>query len=96
MNLTHRKIAIATVVALTIVLANMNEIVSWLQELGVLPLAEHIRSEYLTGTAIAVIVALLVLLPSRSALAMLIRRCSVCDTVLLRRGTYCAECGSKV
>ncbi len=81
---------------MVLALANVRTIVTWLQHWGVLPLAEHVRSEYLTGTAITVIVALLILLPSRVVWAVLVRRCRVCDAVVLRRGRYCQACGSRV
>lgn len=57
--------------------------------------ARGIRAEYLTGTAVTVIVVLLVLLVSPKAGA-LVRKCPVCDHVLVSRGKYCGECGSKV
>ncbi|RPJ25646.1 MAG: hypothetical protein EHM35_15395 [Planctomycetaceae bacterium] len=57
--------------------------------------ARYVRAEYLTGTAVTIIVVLLVLLVSPKAGA-LVRRCPVCDHVLMGRGKYCGECGSKV
>ena len=96
MSIGNRKLLVASVVVVVVTLANTGTILVWLQELGVLPLAEHIRSEYLTGTAIAIIVALLVLLPSRTVWAICVRRCPVCDKVMLRPGRYCCECGSRV
>ena len=96
MNIEHRKTVIAIVVAFVLALANMNEVVSWLEEAGVLPWARQIRSEYLTGTAIAVILALLVLVPGRAVWVARARRCLVCDALLRRQGRYCAECGSRL
>ncbi len=59
--------------------------------------ARHIRSEYLTGTAITIIVVLLILLVSpRAATRGLVRRCPACDHLLVGRGYYCSECGNKV
>ena len=95
MSIGTRKLVVASFIAALLLLANAGTILAWLSEWGVLPLAEHIRSEYLTGTAIAVIVALLILLPGRAVWAICIRRCPVCDSLLLRRGKYCAECGSR-
>ena len=52
---------------------------------------------YLTGTAVTIIAVLLLLLVSpRAKAAGWVRRCPVCDKVLVSRGAYCHECGSKV
>ena len=96
MSIGSRKLLIACVIATVLLLANAGTVLAWLQDLGVIPLAQHIRSEYVTGTAIAVIMALLILLPGRAVWAICVRRCPVCDAAMLRRGKYCAECGSKV
>ena len=96
MAVGSRKLVVVGVSAAVLVLASAGTIVEWLQELGVIPLAQHIQSEYLTGTAIAVIAALLMLLPERAVWAICVRRCPVCDAVLVRRGKYCAACGSRV
>lgn len=93
---SRRKILATSIVVAVLILAKVGTIVTWLKELSVLPLTEHIPSEYLTGTAIAVIVALLILLPSRVMWAVCVRCCPVCDAVLLRRGKCCGECGSRV
>ena len=96
MSIGKRKLLVSSVVAAVLILANAGTITGWLRELGVIPLAQHIQSEYVTGTAIAVIAALLILLPGRAVWAISIRRCTVCDAALLRRGSYCGECGSRV
>ncbi len=96
MSIGGRKLAVISAIVAVLLLANAGTIVAWLQGLGVIPLAECVRSEYLTGTAIVVILALLILLPGRAVWAVLVRRCPVCDAALLRRGMYCAECGSRV
>ncbi len=57
--------------------------------------ARGIRAEYLTGTAVTIIVVLLILLVNPRG-GVLARRCPVCDHVLMARGKYCGECGSKV
>jgi hypothetical protein len=47
--------------------------------------------------AITIITVLLILLISPKAGAKgFVRRCPVCDHVLMSRGSYCSECGSKV
>jgi len=59
--------------------------------------AKNIRTEYLTGTAITIIVVLLILLVSpKTKTGGLVRRCPVCDKILVTRGDYCSECGSKI
>lgn len=96
MSIGSRKLLVAGSIVAVLLLANVGAIVAWLQGLGVIPLAEYVRSEYLTGTAIVVILALLILLPGRAVWAICVRRCPVCEAVLLRRGRYCGKCGSRV
>ena len=99
MTLGIRKTIVLVLVAAVFLLANMWLVMNWLQEKGVIDMAKYVRTEFLTGTAITIIVALLILLvkPAREAAgrAGLIRRCPVCDHRLLGRGSYCGECGSK-
>jgi hypothetical protein len=72
-------------------------LVKWLEEKGVIDFARHIRTEYLTGTAITIIVVLLVLLVRPgSERAGFFRRCPVCDHTIVGRENYCAGCGSRV
>ena len=66
MSIARRKLLVASVIVLVLLLANAGTIVAWMQDLGVIPLAQYIRSEYVTGTAIAMIMALLILLPGRA------------------------------
>jgi len=96
MSIGSRKLLVAGVIVAVLIFANAGTIVVLLQDLGVIPVAQHIRSEYVTGTAIAVIVAFLILLPGRAVWAICVRRCPVCDAVMVRQGKYCAECGSVV
>jgi len=62
MTLRKRKLIIVIAAAAIIVLANVWGIAALLDWAGVIRCADHIRREYLTGTAIAVIVVLLFLL----------------------------------
>ncbi len=96
MSNAKRKLVVAGPIVAVLVLANAGAILAWLQNLGVIPLAQHIRSEYVTGTSIAVIVALLILLPRHVVWAIGARRYPVCDCALLRRGKYCVERGSRI
>ena len=97
MSLSTRKAIVVTTVATVFLIANIWIVVNWLAEKGVIGFAEHIRTEYLTGTAITIIVVLLILLVKPGAeRAGVLRRCPVCDHVLLGRSKYCGECGSRV
>jgi len=100
MTLGVRKFIVLLLLAAVFLLANVWLVVNWLDQKGVIGFAEYIRMEYVTGTAITIIVVLLILLvkPGRRAAAGLglVRRCPVCDHVLLGRGKYCGECGSRV
>ena len=80
-----------------LLLGNILFVATWLAEKGVVGWARDLRAEYLTGTAITIIAVLLVLLVSPTAKAgRLVKRCSVCDHVLVGKGAYCRECGSKL
>jgi len=97
MSLTVRKIIVLGLVGAIFLVSNVLLVANWLSEKGVVDWAKNIRAEYLTGTAIAIIVVLLILLASpRSGSVGFVHRCPVCDKVLLTRGSYCSECGSKV
>ena len=99
MFLRIRKLIVISLIAAVILLANTWAIASWLDNAGAVAWARHLRSEYFTGTAIAVIVARLFLLgpPVRYVVgSSWHKRCPVCDCLLLRRGKHCAECGSRV
>jgi hypothetical protein len=97
MTLGTRKLIVLVAVAAIFAMANIWLVVNWLNERGLIDLAQYVRREYLTGTAITVVTVLLILLvrPGGERGAML-RRCSVCDRVLIGHGRYCADCGSKV
>ena len=96
MTLAVRKRFVAGGVLMFIALANLGVFVSWLETLGVLAWAQRVCDTYLTGTAVAVIAALLILLPSGAVLAICAPRCRVCDALLLRLGKYFSECVSRV
>ena len=99
MTLRIRKVIVLGLVAGVILTANVLLVASWLADKGVIDFARNIRAEYLTGTAITIVVVLLILLvnPAKaSTRGSLLRRCPVCDHVLMGRGKYCSDCGSKV
>lgn len=94
MTLAIRKIIVASAILVVLLLANMVALVCWLDRTGVIAWAQHVREEFLTGTAITVILALIVLLVP-PAVEFAIRKCQVCDAILFRRGKYCPGCGSR-
>ena len=97
MTLGIRKLIVLVLVAALFLVANLMFVAGWLQEKGVIDWARYIHKEYLTGTAITIIVVLLILLIGpRGDGRRLLRRCPVCDHTLLGRGQYCSDCGSKV
>jgi len=96
MTVAIRKRYVAGTIVLILCLANLNAFVSWLYAIGLIPWAQRVCDEYLTGTAITVIVAILIVVPSSSVVATCVCRCRVCDALLLRRGRYCPDCGSRV
>ena len=94
-----RKLIVLAVVALILLLANASVIVDWLSATGILGWAVAIRREYLTGTAVTVILVLLVLVvrPGRGPKDRWRRilRCRVCHHLVLSGGSYCPLCGAR-
>jgi hypothetical protein len=96
MSLTIRKIIVLGLIWSVLLISNVLFVANWLADKGIVDWAKNIRAEYLTGTAITIIAVLLILLVSPKATTRgLVRRCPVCDHVLMGRRSYCAECGSK-
>jgi len=101
MTLGLRKIILLTLIGGIFLMANVVMVANWLSNNGVSEFAQTIKNNYLTGTAVTIIVALLILLVSPkkangSKVMGFVRTCPVCDHRLLGRGSYCSECGSKV
>jgi hypothetical protein len=99
MGLGTRKLIVIGVIGYVFLAANVMVIATWLNEQGIPGKADWIRKEFLTGTAITVILALLVLLVSSKDAgrgAGWCKRCPVCDGMLNGKANYCGECGSKV
>lgn len=101
MTLGLRKIILLILIGSVFLMANIVLVANWLSESGVSEFAQTIKSNYLTGTAVTIIIALLILLvgpktANGSKLVGFIRKCPVCDHRLIGRGSYCSECGSKV
>ena len=95
MSLRIRKVVVLVLLASVLLLANLWIVVQWLADRGVVDLARHIRGEYLTGTAVTIIVVLLILLVGPRAAGRWMRRCPVCDHALPGNAKYCSECGSR-
>lgn len=95
MTLTIRKAVVLGLIGSILLLGNIVLVTNWLAEHGVVDWARYVRAEYLTGTAVMIIVVLLILLVNPRA-GTLVRRCPVCDHVLRGMARYCEECGSKV
>ena len=99
MSLSVRKIIIIGIIGAIFLAGNVLLVANWLAEKGVPEKANWLRENFLTGTAIAVIVALLILLvnPKTGSKSIgFIRRCPVCDHRLIGSPNYCGDCGSKV
>ena len=99
MTLGIRKVIVLGLVIVVFLMANALLVASWLADKGVIDFAKNIRTEYLTGTAITIVVVLLILLvnPAKATTrAALLRRCPVCDKVLVGMAKYCGDCGSKI
>jgi len=100
MSLTIRKIIVLGLIGTIFLMANILVVANWIAETGIAEKAGWLRKEFLTGSAIAVILTLLVLLvspksPAGKAIGFS-RRCPVCDKRLIGNVNYCGECGSKV
>ena len=99
MTLGIRKLIVLILVAAVFLLANVWLVVNWLDNMGVVDGARYVKNEFLTGTALTIIVVLLILLvkPGRATTGRfgLIHHCPVCDHRLLGSSKYCSDCGSK-
>ena len=95
MTLTARKYVIIGFAAAILLLAGAFTVVSWLDDLGLIGWARALRDEYLTGSAITIIVVLLVLVGAPAG-RWVVRRCPVCERVLMRPARYCPTCGSRI
>ena len=100
MILTVRKIGVLGLIGIIFLTANILVLANWIAETGIAEKAGLVRREFLTGTAVAVILVLLILLVSPKNVAGksigFARRCPVCDKRLIGHVNYCSECGSKV
>ena len=92
-----RKLVVAGLVGTVFLTANFLLVANWLHEKGLIGWAKGIRKEYLTGTAITTIVALLILIVGRrGGDGKWLRRCPVCGHRVPGSPSYCSDCGSKL
>lgn len=99
MSLTTRKIIVLGLIGMIFLTANILVVANWISDTGVAEKAGWVRREFLTGTAIAVTLVLLILLVNSKASSRAVgftQKCPVCDKRLIRNPSYCGECGSKV
>jgi hypothetical protein len=99
MSLGTRKLIVIGIIGCVFLAANVMMIATWLNEQGIPGKADWIRKEFLTGTAITVILALLVFLVNPKEAGRGVgwgKRCPVCDQRLSGQVNYCGEYGSKV
>lgn len=94
-----RKLVLIATISLILAVAGLPGIAAALTELGLVGLARNLRAEYLTGTAITVIIALLILLPRHAIVAIRFiattGTCHVCRRGISRPAKYCPHCGSR-
>lgn len=100
MSTKMRRLVVAVPVVSVLLLANFLLLGEWFDRAGVIAWAQAINAEYVTGTAITVITALLILLPSIAPKNAPKPRenfqCPVCDAELRPMGRYCPSCGSRI
>ena len=100
MSLTVRKIVVLGLIGIIFLAANILIVANWISDTGIAEKAGWVRREFLTGTAIAVILVLLILLVSPKSVTGksigFTRRCPVCDKRLIGNPNYCGECGSRI
>ena len=100
MTLGIRKIIVVSIIGLVFLAGNILMVANWLAEKGIEQKASWVREHFLTGTAVTIVLVLLILLVSprnsNSKVFGLVRRCPVCDHRLIGSANYCGDCGTKV
>ena len=66
-SLGIRKLVVISLVRGIFLLGNIWLVVNWREDAGAIGCARHIRKEYLTGTAITIVIVLLILLMNRQS-----------------------------
>ena len=100
MTLGIRKIIVVSIIGLVFLAGNILLVANWLAEKGIEQKASWVREHFLTGTAVTIILVLLILLvsPSNSVnkTFSLTSKCPVYDHWLIGSPNYCGDCGSQV
>jgi hypothetical protein len=97
MTLGIRKLIVLVLAAALFLVANLVLVANWLQDKGMIDWAKYVHREYLTGTAITIIVVLLILLVApRGEGRRSGKRCPVCDHAQVGEAKYCGDCGSRI
>ena len=98
MSLRIRKILIIGLIAAILFAGKVVIFANWLIDNGIPEKADWIKENFLTGTSITIIVALLILMvnPKSGRAVAFGRRCPVCNERLSGKVNYCSDCGSKV
>lgn len=101
MTITVRRLIVVVPIAAVLLLANFLVLAEWLDGIGVIGWARSLHAEYVTGTAITIVAALLVLVPAPTFVGARrvwnsSRRCRVCNERIRPEARYCAACGSRV
>lgn len=95
-----RKLIIITTIGAILAIGGLPEISAMLTNFGLVGFARELRTEFLTGTALAIILVLLILVPPHVFVAVLLqlptRLCNVCNQRIDRTARYCPHCGSRV
>jgi len=98
MTLRIRKFIVIGIIGVVFMAGNILVIANWMAAKGIPEKANWIRENFLTGTSVTVIIALLILLvnPGRIESNISQRRCPVCDKKMTGNPNYCGECGCKI
>jgi len=97
LSLGIRKMIVVGLIGTVLLMGNIVLVINWMQAQGWIEWAQSVRHDYLTPTALTIVVVLLILLVKpRDESAGWIRRCPVCDHMTGGNKNYCGDCGSKL
>ena len=95
MTLISRKLLLLGLICGILILANLLWITGLLDQYSVISIAQEVRKEFLTGTAVTIIIVLLILLVAPNT-GINSRNCPVCERKLSKGVKYCSDCGSRL
>jgi len=97
LSLGIRKMIVVGLIGTVLLMGNVVLVIDWMQAQGWIEWAQSVRHDYLTPTALTIVVVLLILLVKpRVESVGWIRRCPVCDHMTGSSKNYCGDCGSKL